>query len=197
MRYEKGRKDVTRNHIIEVASRRFLKDGIAASGLAGIMADAGLTNGAFYPHFDSKESLVAEVVSRILDLQRATFTEKIEQGGIEEAIRYYLSMDHLEQPALGCPSAAFVPEIARASIATRAAFQSGLSKDIGVLAKELPGLDRDTALQQATSLFSLMLGTLQIARTVLDPDEARNLLKNGVESALQLIRMRRATAAGQ
>ena len=45
MRYEKGRKDVSRRRITEVAAERFRRDGIAASGLAGIMSDAGLTNG--------------------------------------------------------------------------------------------------------------------------------------------------------
>ena len=54
MRYEKGRKDASRRRIMEVAAERFRNEGIAASGLAGIMSDAGLTNGAFYPHFQSK-----------------------------------------------------------------------------------------------------------------------------------------------
>ena len=60
MRYEKGRKDASRGRIMEVATERFRCDGIAASGLAKIMSDAGLTNGAFYPHFQSKAALVRE-----------------------------------------------------------------------------------------------------------------------------------------
>ena len=56
MRYEKGRKDTTHDHILDVAARRFRKNGIAASGLAGIMSEAGLTNGAFYAHFTSREA---------------------------------------------------------------------------------------------------------------------------------------------
>lgn len=187
MRYEKGRKDATRNRIIEVASHRFRKDGISASGLAGIMAEAGLTNGAFYPHFDSKESLVCEAVGHVLQMQRATFRETIQAGGIEAAIRYYLSMDHLQAPATGCPSAALVPEIARASMETRTAYLSGLEEDIAVLAEQLPGLERDAARWKAMALFSLMLGTLQIARTAPDPDVAQGILENGIQSALLLI----------
>ena len=60
MRYEKGRKDASRGRIMEVAADRFRSDGFAASGLAKIMSDAGLTNGAFYPHFESKAELVRE-----------------------------------------------------------------------------------------------------------------------------------------
>ena len=58
MRYEKGRKDATRKHIVEVASARFRKDGVEATGVVDLMADAGLTHGGFYSHFGSKEALV-------------------------------------------------------------------------------------------------------------------------------------------
>jgi AcrR family transcriptional regulator len=190
MRYEKGRKDATRNRIIDVASHRFRQDGIAASGLAGIMTDAGLTNGAFYPHFDSKESLVREAVAHILQMQHATFKETIQAGGIEAAIRYYLSMDHLVAPAIGCPSAALVPEIARASMETRTAYLSGLEDGIAILAEHLPGLDPDAARWKAMALFSLMLGTLQIARTAPNLEAAHGILQNGIQSALLLIRQR-------
>src|ERR1700749_1929409 len=67
MRYEKGHKDATRAHIIDVASRQFRGHGVAAVGLAGIMSDAGLTNGAFYNHFESKEDLVQAVLANALD----------------------------------------------------------------------------------------------------------------------------------
>ena len=69
MRYEKGRKDTSRRRIMEVAAERFKGDGIAASGLAGIMSEAGLTNGAFYPHFHSKSELVRESVVAALEDQ--------------------------------------------------------------------------------------------------------------------------------
>src|ERR1700736_5561548 len=66
MRYEKGHKDTTRERIIDVASRQFRENGVAAVGLAGIMSDAGLTNGAFYTHFKSKEDLVESVLTNAL-----------------------------------------------------------------------------------------------------------------------------------
>ena len=69
MRYEKGHKDASRRRIMEVAGERFRCDGIAASGLATIMSDAGLTNGAFYPHFKSKAELVRESVAAAMEDQ--------------------------------------------------------------------------------------------------------------------------------
>ena len=70
MRYEKGHKDATRQRIIDVASRQFRENGVAAVGLAGIMTEAGLTNGAFYTHFESKEDLVRAVLLDALEPAR-------------------------------------------------------------------------------------------------------------------------------
>jgi TetR/AcrR family transcriptional repressor of nem operon len=62
-RYGKEHKQATRQRIIEAAGQRFKQDGIDGSGIAALMADAGLTNGAFYAHFASKEDLVASVIA--------------------------------------------------------------------------------------------------------------------------------------
>ncbi len=63
MRYSQDHKPATRRRILEAAGRRFKQDGIDGSGVATVMSDAGLTNGAFYAHFKSKEDLVANVLA--------------------------------------------------------------------------------------------------------------------------------------
>ena len=63
MRYGKDQKQATRRRIVEAAGRRFKQDGIDGAGVAAVMSDAGLTNGAFYAHFASKEDLVANVLA--------------------------------------------------------------------------------------------------------------------------------------
>jgi AcrR family transcriptional regulator len=70
-RYGQEHKQATRQRIIEAAGRRFKKDGIDGSGIATLMADAGLTNGAFYAHFTSKQDLVATVIAHQLRAQAA------------------------------------------------------------------------------------------------------------------------------
>ena len=72
-RYGKEHKEATRRRIIEAAGRRFKRDGIDGSGIATLMADAGLTNGAFYAHFDSKDDLVATTVADQLREQRESY----------------------------------------------------------------------------------------------------------------------------
>src|SRR5437660_2151073 len=116
MRYGKDQKQATRQRILEAAGRRFKQDGIDGAGVASVMSDAGLTNGAFYAHFASKEDLVANVLADQLRTQRERLgCQPAGRAGLEALVRSYLSPQHRDQPADGCPSAALLDEIARCS----------------------------------------------------------------------------------
>ena len=104
MRYGKERKQETRRRIIQTAGRRFKRDGIDGSGIATLMSDAGLTNGAFYAHFASKQDLVATTVADQLRAQRASFSALAPgRAGVEQYVREYLSVQHRDNPDDGCP----------------------------------------------------------------------------------------------
>src|SRR5436190_23951246 len=92
MRYSKDHKQATRQRILEAAGRRFKQDGIDGAGVAAVMSDSGLTNGAFYNHFTSKEDLVANVLADQIRAQRHRFdTQPSDRSGLEAIIRAYLS----------------------------------------------------------------------------------------------------------
>jgi TetR/AcrR family transcriptional repressor of nem operon len=187
MRFEKGHKAATRQHIIDVASKCFRRDGVSAAGIAGIMAEAGLTNGAFYPHFESKEALVREALASALADQQHGLDEDQRKGlDLEGAIRRYLNRAHLEDPAVGCPSAALLPEIARQALPTRQTYEEGLQSYVSTLAALLPDADSTSSVRRATAIFGLMVGTLQLARAVPDSTQAEQILEGGVEAALRL-----------
>ena len=155
MRYEKGRKDSSRTKIMEVASERFRKDGIAASGLATIMSDAGLTNGAFYPHFASKAELVRASVVQALEAQSQQMREALAAGGVEAAIATYLSATHRDNPATGCASAALLPEIARQPVETRQAYTDQLKTLVKLLSSALSANQRSTGRRPGGSCNAL------------------------------------------
>jgi TetR/AcrR family transcriptional regulator, transcriptional repressor for nem operon len=185
MRYEKGHKDLTRRRIIEVASKQFREQGVAAVGLAGIMSDAGLTNGAFYAHFDSKEDLVREVLSH------AGFRNKLsraaEKGtGLSGAIRDYLSPNHRDNPGQGCPTSALVAEIARHPKATRDAFTGKVGDVIELIAVGLEqGSDAERR-RKAVAIYAVMVGALQLARAVNDKRLSQEILQSGADEAVAL-----------
>jgi TetR/AcrR family transcriptional regulator, transcriptional repressor for nem operon len=185
MRFEKGHKAETRRHILGVASKRFRQDGISATGIAGIMGAAGLTNGAFYPHFKSKQELVREAVSSAISEQQHRVEETLRAGrGLEDVIRTYLSREHLKTPSCGCPSAALLPEVARQPKSTRRAYEEGMQSYLSVLSALLPKADPAVTARRATAIVALLAGTLQYARAVTDLADADRILESGVEAAL-------------
>src|SRR5207237_8184937 len=104
MRYSKGHKQATRQRSVEVAGRRFKRDGIDGAGVATLMSDAGLTNGAFYAHFESKEDLVANVLADQLRAQRQSFdAQPPDRQGLDAFVRLYLSPEHRDSCTDGCP----------------------------------------------------------------------------------------------
>src|SRR2546423_1920500 len=122
MRYAKGHKDTSHQRIVNAAARKFRRQGIAATGMTGIMAEAGLTNGGFYSHFRSKNDLVREGLEWALDEQLQRLAEGDASGRLREVIRSYLSTEHRDHPDAGCASAALLPEIGRQSRAVRKAY---------------------------------------------------------------------------
>src|SRR5436190_382216 len=104
-RYGKEHKQATRQRIIEVAGDRLKRDGVHGSGIATLMADAGLTNGAFYAHFESKEDLVASALAEQLrdqlESRCAPGVERSKLGTHEDAQR--LRPDGRDAPGLPSP----------------------------------------------------------------------------------------------
>ncbi|WP_027168078.1 TetR/AcrR family transcriptional regulator [Mesorhizobium sp. WSM3224] len=185
MRYEKGRKDASRGRIMEAAADRFRGDGIAASGLATIMSDAGLTNGAFYPHFQSKAELVRESVAAAMELQAQQIREALAAGGPEMAMEAYLSAEHRDNPGKGCASAALLPEITRQPPETREVYTDRLLVLVRELADALPqSKDPERA---ALAIFATLIGTLQMARAVEGTALSDRILAAGKDAARSLI----------
>ncbi|HTB00193.1 MAG TPA: TetR family transcriptional regulator [Bradyrhizobium sp.] len=187
MRYQKGHKDTTRQHIIDVASGQFRENGVAAVGLAGIMSGAGLTNGAFYAHFDSKEDLVQAVLRNALSRREGALRTALESGaGLEAVIRDYLSARHRDGAGRGCPTAALVAEIARHPNKTRDAFTAKISEIIALLAAQIRDRSAAGRRRKAVAIYGMMVGTLQLARAVNDRRLSDEILEGGVTAALTL-----------
>jgi TetR/AcrR family transcriptional regulator, transcriptional repressor for nem operon len=189
VRYGSEHKQATRRRIIEAAGRRLKRDGIHGSGVAALMADAGLTNGAFYAHFTSKDDLVAAAVADQLREQRASFSERAPgRAGVEQYVREYLSVQHRDNPGDGCPSAALLDEIGRCADTTKQAYTDGLLAVIDDITARLAPGDPPSARAKTLSIFALMTGTLQLSRALADRQLADEVLEQGLHNALTLLR---------
>ena len=186
-RYSSEHKEATRRRILERAGRRLKADGIDGSGIATLMADAGLTNGAFYAHFASKEDLVAAVVDDQMRAQREEYGAGLaDRDGFEQFVRDYLSTEHRDNPDEGCPSAALLDEIVRGSAETRRVYTEGLLETIDRIAELIEAPDREAARVRALSAFASMVGTLQVSRALADRQLADDVLAQGIENTLLL-----------
>jgi TetR/AcrR family transcriptional regulator, transcriptional repressor for nem operon len=188
VRYGKQHKQATRQRILETAGRRLKRDGIDGSGIATLMADAGLTNGAFYAHFASKQELVATAVADQLRNQRESLgTLAPGRAGVEQYVREYLSVQHRDNPDDGCPSAALLDEIGRCTQATKRAYTDGLLAMVDDIAARLAPQDPPSARTKTLSVFALMVGTLQLSRALADRQLADAVLEQGIHNALTLL----------
>ena len=190
MRYEKGRKDASRRRIMEVAGESFRRDGIAASGLAGIMSEAGLTNGAFYPHFRSKADLVRESVAEALDDQARKLQDAFTAGGLEAVLALYLSPAHRDHPASGCVSAALLPELARQPSETRKLYAARFQNMVRQMASCLPAQTKDPE-GVALAVYATLIGALQLARAVKGTALSDRILAAGADAARALVQPHR------
>ena len=184
-RYGKEQKHATRQRIVESAGRRFKRDGIDGSGVAALMADAGLTNGAFYAHFASKDDLVATALADQLRAQ-VEYLRAQPPGnpGLEQFVRWYLSVEHRDAPQDGCPSAALLDEIGRSQPSIKEAFTDGSLLYADELAARLAPEDPQSIRAQVLTVFAMMLGAVQLSRALADRRLADEILEEAIKSAL-------------
>ncbi|MDE8345511.1 MAG: TetR/AcrR family transcriptional regulator [Acidocella sp.] len=189
MRFDKGHKFATRDRIIKAASMRFRRDGIAASGIAGVMEDAGLTHGGFYAHFSSKEDLVGQATNAAIEMTNHRLERLTAQDSswLTQRITHYLSASHRDHPATGCAVAALVAELGRHGAQTRAIFTEKLAAIFAAYAAHLPPETPETLRgEKAIGIFAVMLGGLQLARAVADPDLSNKILDAASQAAHRL-----------
>lgn len=188
MRHTKEHKDATRQRILESAGRLFKSDGIDGTGIAALMTDAGLTNGAFYKHFASKDDLVAHTLTAQLDTQQQV-VDALPPGrsGVEAFVRHYLSKEHRDDLSHGCPSAALLDEIGRCSTDVKQSYTDGLTTLMDALGARLSPTDPKATRPAVLTAFAMMAGILQISRALADPALADELLEHAAVEALNLL----------
>jgi TetR/AcrR family transcriptional repressor of nem operon len=189
VRYGNEHKQATRQRIIEMAGRRFKRDGIDGSGISALMQDVGLTNGAFYVHFTSKDNLVATTVADQLQAQHASIVAQATSGraGVEQIVRWYLSAQQRDNPGDGCPSAALLDEIARCADPTKQAYTDGVLIVVDGIAARLAPDDPLSVRTRTLSAYAMMAGTLQLSRALADRRLSDELLEQGIHNALALL----------
>lgn len=173
MRMTRTEADKNRARVLRTAGEMFRASGFDGTGIAALMKAAGLTNGAFYKQFDSKDALIAEATRASLAHNAASWDRVLD--GAEDPVRaltdWYLSDAHLDHRDKGCTYAALAAEAPRQPEALRQAFDEALRTSLAQL-RDKAGTDPEAALR----LISRLVGALILARAVADPALARQIL---------------------
>lgn len=166
-------KEVTHERIVAVAARAIRRSGYDGTGVADIMKEAGLTHGAFYAHFDSREAMLAEAAGRACAESAAAAAELVSQVppgmALTAMLSAYLSKAHVEQVESGCPLAALGSETSRQAPEVRRVATRHIKEMVDLIARQSPDWGRPAAHEQALVTLSTMVGALLLARAVDEP----------------------------
>ncbi|MGK3118149.1 TetR/AcrR family transcriptional regulator [Pseudomonas corrugata] len=174
MRYSANHKMETREKLLASSAVSAKKSGFSTVGVDGLMKAIGLSGGAFYSHFSSKDELFKAIVERELtqSLERLSGDHVLDSARLERCLKQYLSMSHLEQPEAGCALPVLGAEIARSDVQVREAAQTWICRLHESWARIL---ENDSL---AWAILSQCVGALVVARMLVAPEIQRNVLKS-------------------
>ena len=167
-----SRKEITHERIVATAARAIRRGGFHGVGVADIMKEAGLTHGAFYAHFESREAMLAEAADRAgaesNSLAASVIAAVPSDQALQALMQAYLSKEHLESIETGCPISALGSEMPRQSPAVRSAATRRIKEMIDLVARQFPDWGQPSAHVRALVTVATMVGTLILARAVND-----------------------------
>jgi TetR/AcrR family transcriptional regulator, transcriptional repressor for nem operon len=189
MRYRPEHKVEIHQKIVKDASRRVRTEGITGAAVSAVMRDAGLTHGGFYKHFESKDELLMESLSEAFQEIADRLAHAGQQSQPETAwkaiVKAYLSPEFCDHPEYGCPLTALAPELARADTAMKAQIFEELKKYKNRMLPFMPGQRTADKERAFFSIFSTMVGAMEIARMLPEPAMREKVLASAREFLLR------------
>ncbi len=181
MRYKPEHKEQTRKKILSAAERSFKKNGYSGVGVDGLAKEAGVTSGAFYGHFSSKNIAFKEAVVSGLDELQAAIAEMKQSNGEhwwKEFAEFYTSQKRTCDLSESCTLQSLSHEVARSGEDIQEAFESQLLEIIELASS---GQNKD----KTWATFAMLIGGVTLARAVKDKalsDEIAKAVKKEVIS---------------
>lgn len=162
MRVSRKQVEENKQTILTAAGRLFRERGFDAVTVTDIMKSAGLTHGGFYGYFKSKDDLIAQTLAELKIENDAA------KNGLVAQIERYLSPEHRDNFASGCPLAALAAETIRQSEPARDEMSARLQQQIAQLSEAMDDQDAEARRRAAIGSWSAMVGALILARMTAD-----------------------------
>ena len=170
MRVSKAQQAKNREQVVAAAAKLLRERGIEGIGVDALAKAAGMTHGAVYSHFASKEELAAAAVRQSADEIRENWIADAggegSPGMLNRLVRSYVSRAHRDQPGTGCPMAAMGPDATRHGKDVRRAFADATLAMIDVVANASAGETPEARRDEAIAAISSMVGAIVLSRIV-------------------------------
>jgi TetR/AcrR family transcriptional repressor of nem operon len=157
-----------RARIVEVASVLFRTHGIDTVTISDVMKAAGMTQGGFYTHFETKEHLVAEAwtfsFTSAVNAWKRIAANSVSEGhdALAELVRYYVAP---KAPAQTCPMVLFALDAGcrEGDHPMRQAYERGVQSLFDAFAEVAASGQREAARDQMCLIFAAMVGANALA----------------------------------
>ena len=169
MTRKQEKKEETRRRMLLAAGRSFRARGFAGTGVDGIAEAAGVTSGAFYAHFGSKDGAFVAALETGLDEVIEAIPKFQRDAGskwIQAFADYYLGRAHREDLAGGCAMTALSPEVVRSGPEMHAAYEAKIIMIVNLAAFGLEGGSEKERQARAWAMLAVLIGGLTVARAV-------------------------------
>lgn len=175
----------TKTRIMKAIHRGFRSRGYNGVGVDALAKEAGVTSGAFYGYFRSKEeAFLAAVIEGLTEYRVGVerFRQQNGENWVTALADYYVGRQHRQNIACGCALPTLSPEVIRASDRIRKGYERELVKLHGAIAAGL-NVERESERHDlAWAILSLLAGGLTLARAVAHEDLAEQI-SNAVHQA--------------
>lgn len=191
MRVSRSQAAENRETVINVASRLFRERGFDGIGLKDLMKGAGLTQGAFYKQFESKDDLAAQASRRAMESATHRWSDAIAanpEDPLDAVIGFYLSMDHRGEKMDGCPIVALGSDAARQGADVKASFEAGIKEHLEILGRFIAETNGEETEGKAMAILSTMVGAVLLSRVVNDLDLAQAFLDAATDQVREAAR---------
>jgi TetR/AcrR family transcriptional regulator, transcriptional repressor for nem operon len=193
MRYSVEHKKETRARVVAAAGHVFRKEGYGGAGIDALTKAAGVTNGAFYGHFKSKnEAFRTAVLAGLGELREGVAELKADQpkSWLKTFVRYYLGPKRTCDLGESCVLPSLSPDVMRADDDTRRAYSAELERVIAEIATGLrenaeQGRTDASRKDRAILLLALLCGGATLARAVSDPALSERIARLVAQAALR------------
>jgi len=190
MRVSRTQAEENRQTVINAASRLFRQHGFDGIGLKDLMKGAGLTQGAFYKQFASKEDLAAQASRRAMASAFNRFSAAAAANPADPlgaAVALYLSTEHREERMDGCPVAALGSDAARQGADVKASFEAGIREYLKMLGLWVDEAEGKESGGKAMAVLSTMVGAMVLSRAVNDPNLAQAFLDSSAQQVREIV----------